>query len=62
LIRSLRQWTGSIGLFGRLLGLLVLVMTVDFAANALVFEKASDFALHEEDAARWPKGWWWWAM
>jgi hypothetical protein len=52
LIRRLRQWIGSIGLFGRLLGLLVLVMTVDFAANALVFEKASDFALHEEDAAR----------
>lgn len=52
MIRRLRQWIGSIGLFGRLLGLLVLVMTVDFAANALVFEKASDFALHEEDAAR----------
>jgi signal transduction histidine kinase len=52
LIRRLRQWTGRIGLFGRLLGLLVLVMAVDFAANALVFEKASDFALHEDDAAR----------
>ena len=52
LIRRLRQWTGGIGLFGRLLGLLVLVMAVDFAANALVFEKASDFALHEEDASR----------
>jgi signal transduction histidine kinase len=48
----MRQWVGGIGLFGRLLGLLVLVMAVDFAANALVFEKASDFALHEDDAAR----------
>lgn len=52
LIRRLRQGVGGIGLFGRLLGLLVLVMAVDFAANALVFEKASDFALHEEDAGR----------
>jgi hypothetical protein len=52
LIHRLRQWAGHIGLFGRLLALLVLVMMVDFTANALIFEKASDFALHQEDAAR----------
>ncbi|WP_241127159.1 ATP-binding protein [Novosphingobium terrae] len=52
MIHRLRQWAGHIGLFGRLLALLVLVMAVDFAANALIFEKASDFALHQEDAAR----------
>jgi signal transduction histidine kinase len=52
LIHRLRQWVGHIGLFGRMLALLVLVLGLDFAANALIFKQASDFALHQEDAAR----------
>ena len=40
------------GLPERLLAILLLVAVVDFAANTLLFERASRFALREDDAAR----------
>lgn len=40
------------GLPERLLAILLLVALVDFAANTLLFERASRFALREDDAAR----------
>lgn len=42
----------SLGLLGRLLAILVVVAGIDFAANTLVFERASNFALHADDARR----------
>lgn len=40
------------GLPERLLAILLLVAGVDFAANILLFDRASQFALREDDAAR----------
>lgn len=40
------------GLPERLLAILLLVAGVDFAANTLLFERASEFAVQEDDAAR----------
>ncbi|MFY7836638.1 MAG: ATP-binding protein [Novosphingobium sp.] len=40
------------GLPERLLAILLLVAGVDFAANTLLFERASQFAVREDDAAR----------
>lgn len=40
------------GLPERLLAILLLVAVVDFAANTLLFDRASRFALREDDAAR----------
>lgn len=40
------------GLPERLLAILLLVALVDFAANTLLFDRASQFALREDDAAR----------
>ncbi len=39
------------GLLGRLLGILLLVVALEFALNAFVFERANEFSLQEEDAA-----------
>ncbi|AKH44122.1 signal transduction histidine kinase [Altererythrobacter atlanticus] len=39
-------------LLGRLLGILVLVVAADFILNAIVFERANEFSLQEEDASR----------
>lgn len=41
----------SAGLLGRLLGILLLVVALEFALNAFVFERANEFSLQEEDAA-----------
>ena len=40
------------GLPERLLAILLLVAGIDFAANTLLFDRASRFALREDDAAR----------
>lgn len=40
------------GLPGRLLAILLLVATIDFVANSIVLDRANDFALREDDAAR----------
>ncbi len=42
----------SIGLLGRLLSILALVIALDFVLNAVVFERANEFSLQEEDASR----------
>ncbi|GGD64793.1 ATP-binding protein [Croceicoccus mobilis] len=42
----------SIGLTGRLLAILLVVVALDFIINAVVFERASEFSLQEEDTHR----------
>jgi signal transduction histidine kinase len=44
----MRRW----GLPARVLAILAVVMLLDFGANALLFQRANDFALQEEQAAR----------
>jgi len=44
----LRQW----GLPARVLAILAAVMLLDFAVNALLFERANDFALQEQEAGQ----------
>jgi signal transduction histidine kinase len=41
-----------VGLGGRLLGILAIVVIVDFLVNTALFERTSDFALRTEDAER----------
>lgn len=41
-----------LGLPERLLAILLLVTAIDFAANTIVFERASNFELRQDDAAR----------
>lgn len=40
------------GLLGRLVGIFILVVALDFLLNAFVFERANEFSLQEEDASR----------
>lgn len=47
-MRNLR----TIGLSGRLLGILVLVVALDFLLNAIVFERANEFSVKNEEAER----------
>ncbi|QQN73114.1 ATP-binding protein [Croceicoccus sp. YJ47] len=42
----------SFGLLGRLLAIFLLVLALDSLANAFLFERANNFSLREEDAAR----------
>ena len=42
----------STGLLGRLVGIFILVVALDFLLNAFVFERANEFSLREEDASR----------
>ncbi|MXO66648.1 ATP-binding protein [Altericroceibacterium endophyticum] len=46
------KWFRSTGLLGRLLAIFVLVVGIDLLANALLFERANEFSLQEEDAER----------
>lgn len=46
------KFSRRFGLPERLLAILLLVAGVDFAANTLLFDRASRFALREDDAAR----------
>jgi signal transduction histidine kinase len=46
------KFSRRFGLPERLLAILLLVAGVDFAANILLFDRASQFALREDDAAR----------
>lgn len=39
------------GLLGRLLGIILLVVALEFTLNAFVFERANEFSLQEEDAS-----------
>jgi len=50
--RFLQKFGGGMGLPGRLLAILLLVATIDFVANSIVLDRANDFALREDDAAR----------
>lgn len=43
---------GSIGLLGRIMLILGFVLAIEFAANTLVFERASQFALRGDEAHR----------
>ena len=42
----------SVGLLGRLLVILLIVAATEFAANTFLFERASTFALQDDDAKR----------
>ncbi|WP_126172616.1 ATP-binding protein [Altericroceibacterium xinjiangense] len=42
----------SIGLLGRLLGILVMVVVLDLILSAIMFERANEFSLQGEDASR----------
>lgn len=42
----------SVGLLGRILLILALVLMIEFVANTLVFERVSKFALQDDDAHR----------
>lgn len=41
-----------VGLGGRLLAILLFVVTIDFFVNSIFFDRANDFVLREDDAAR----------
>ena len=41
-----------IGLLGRLLGILVIVVALDLILSAIMFERANEFSLQAEDASR----------
>ncbi len=45
-------WLSRVGLGGRLLAIMVIVIAIDFLANTLLFDRASDFALRNDDAER----------
>jgi hypothetical protein len=48
----LRRAMNRFGLPERLLAILVLMAAIDFGANAVLFDRASNFALRSDDAAR----------
>jgi len=43
---------GSIGLLGRIFIILALVLATEFIANTYIFDRASQFALREDEARR----------
>lgn len=43
---------GSIGLLGRIMLILGFVLAIEFAANTLIFERANQFALQDDEAHR----------
>ena len=49
---SLRRAMRRFGLPERLLAILVLMAAIDFGSNAVLFDRASNFALRSDDAAR----------
>lgn len=46
------KWLSRVGLGGRLLAIMVIVIAIDFLANTVLFDRASDFALRNDDAER----------
>lgn len=47
------SWTRpSVGLVGRIIGIVLLAVMVEFAASALLYERASGFSVREEEAHR----------
>lgn len=46
------RFLGRVGLGGRLLAILLVVVTIDFFVNTILFDRANDFVLREDDATR----------